>query len=80
MVEPKKGTKWPSNLPRFESRQQAIAVCKDLCKFQFMHRSEKRGKGDLVVSARDNQHAIPVYSKTQPKETFLTPPLGFKSS
>mmetsp|Transcript_31169 Transcript_31169/g.47162 ORF Transcript_31169/g.47162 Transcript_31169/m.47162 type:complete len:326 (+) Transcript_31169:63-1040(+) len=50
MVEPKKGTKWPSNLPRFESRQQAITVCKDLCKFQFMHRSEKRGKGDLVVS------------------------------
>merc|ERR1712232_352521 len=29
---------------------QAIAVCKDLCKLQFMHRSEKRGKGDLVVS------------------------------
>jgi hypothetical protein len=50
LVEPKKGTKWPAALPRFESRQAAIDVCKDLCKYQFMHRSEKRGKGDLVVS------------------------------
>ena len=49
LVEPKKGTKWPVDLPRFESRQAAIDVCKDLCKYQFMHRSEKRGKGDLVV-------------------------------
>mmetsp|Transcript_17133 Transcript_17133/g.23808 ORF Transcript_17133/g.23808 Transcript_17133/m.23808 type:complete len:322 (-) Transcript_17133:115-1080(-) len=50
MVEPKKGIKWPSKLPRFSSRPEAIAVCKDLCKYQFMHRSEKRGKGDLAVS------------------------------
>ena len=49
LVEPKKGTKWPLDLRRFESRQAAIDVCKDLCKYQFMHRSEKRGKGDLVV-------------------------------
>mmetsp|Transcript_37294 Transcript_37294/g.57254 ORF Transcript_37294/g.57254 Transcript_37294/m.57254 type:complete len:330 (+) Transcript_37294:58-1047(+) len=50
LVEPKKGTKWPGKLPRFKSRTEAIAVCKDLCKYQFMHRSEKRGKGDLTVS------------------------------
>jgi len=50
LVEPKKGTKWPSNLPRFENRTQAIAVCKDLCKFQYLHRSEKQGKGKLAVS------------------------------
>jgi len=50
LVEPKKGTKWPSNLPRFKTRADAISVCKDLCKYQFMHRSEKRGKGDLAVS------------------------------
>lgn len=50
LVEPKKGTKWPSNLPRFKTRQEAIAVCKDLCRYHFIHRSEKRGKGDLVVS------------------------------
>ena len=50
LVEPKKGTKWPKNLPKFKTRQEAIAVCKSLCKLQFMHRSEKRGKGDLVVS------------------------------
>lgn len=50
LVEPKKGTKWPSNLPRFKTRQEAIAVCKDLCRTQFIHRSEKRGKGDLIVS------------------------------
>jgi translocation protein SEC62 len=53
LLEPKKGIKWPSDLPRFESRQQAIDVCKDLCKYQFMHRSEKRGKGDLTVSVFD---------------------------
>ena len=52
MVEPKRGTKWPSNLPKFESREQAIGVCKDLCKYQFVHRSEKRGKGVLSVSLR----------------------------
>jgi translocation protein SEC62 len=49
LVEPKKGTKWPSKLPRFQSRSQAIAVCKDLCKYGFVHRSEKRGKGQLAV-------------------------------
>eukprot|EP00568_Trieres_chinensis_P005405 CAMPEP_0183309124 /NCGR_PEP_ID=MMETSP0160_2-20130417/24016_1 /TAXON_ID=2839 ORGANISM="Odontella Sinensis, Strain Grunow 1884" /NCGR_SAMPLE_ID=MMETSP0160_2 /ASSEMBLY_ACC=CAM_ASM_000250 /LENGTH=328 /DNA_ID=CAMNT_0025473091 /DNA_START=200 /DNA_END=1186 /DNA_ORIENTATION=- len=50
LVEPKKGAKWPSDLPRFKSRPEAIAVCKDLCRYQFIHRSEKRGKGDLIVS------------------------------
>eukprot|EP00550_Attheya_septentrionalis_P009811 CAMPEP_0198283682 /NCGR_PEP_ID=MMETSP1449-20131203/3253_1 /TAXON_ID=420275 /ORGANISM="Attheya septentrionalis, Strain CCMP2084" /LENGTH=328 /DNA_ID=CAMNT_0043980407 /DNA_START=23 /DNA_END=1009 /DNA_ORIENTATION=+ len=50
LVEPKKGTKWPTNLPKFTSREEAIEVCKDLCRLQFMHRSEKRGKGDLAVS------------------------------
>ena len=50
LVEPKKGTKWPPTLPRFKSRPEAIAVCKELCRYQFIHRSEKRGKGDLVVS------------------------------
>lgn len=50
MVEPKKGTKWPKNLPRFKTRQEAIAVCKELCNYQYMHRSVKRGKGDLVIS------------------------------
>ena len=50
MVEPKKGTKWPKNLPKFKNRTEAIAVCKELCNYQYMHRSIKRGKGDLVVS------------------------------
>lgn len=50
LVEPKKGTKWPKDLPKFATRHEAIAVCKDLCRYQFIHRSEKRGKGDLVVS------------------------------
>jgi translocation protein SEC62 len=50
MFEPKKGVKWPKKLPKFESRQDAIAVCKELCKHQFLLRSEKRGKGDLGVS------------------------------
>jgi len=50
LVEPKKGTKWPSNLPKFESRQDAVLVCKDLCKNQFLLRSEKRGKGELGMT------------------------------
>jgi len=50
MVEPKKGAKWPKGLPKFKTRQDAIAVCKELCNYQYMHRSEKRGKGDLVIS------------------------------
>lgn len=50
MVEPKKGAKWPKGLPKFKTRQEAIAVCKELCNYQYMHRSEKRGKGDLVIS------------------------------
>jgi translocation protein SEC62 len=49
LVEPKKGTKWPSKLPRFASRHEAIAVCNKLCKSQFLLRSEKRGKGELDV-------------------------------
>jgi len=51
LAEPKKGTKWPSNLPRFDSRTQAVAVCKDLVKLQFLIRSEKQGKGELGVRA-----------------------------
>lgn len=54
MVEPKKGTKWPKNLPKFKNRQEAIAVCKELCNYQYMHRSIKRGKGDLTIS-RDRE-------------------------
>lgn len=50
LVEPKKGTKWPKNLPRFDNRQDAIAVCKELCKLQFLLRCEKQGKGALGVS------------------------------
>lgn len=50
LVEPKKGSKWPKNLPRVKSRQEAIAICKELCRIQYIHRSEKRGKGDLVIS------------------------------
>lgn len=50
LVEPKKGTKWPKKLPRFENRQDAIAVCKELCNLQFLLRCERRGKGDLGVS------------------------------
>ena len=45
-----KGSKWPKNLPRFKERHEAIAVCKELCKLQFAHRSEKVGKGELTVS------------------------------
>lgn len=49
MVEPKKGTKWPKDLPKFKSRSEVIAVCKNLCSRQFMHRSEKVAKGELEV-------------------------------
>ena len=49
LVEPKKGTRWPKELPKFTSRQEAIGVCKDLCAGHFMHRSEKVGKGELEV-------------------------------
>ncbi|CAJ1943020.1 unnamed protein product [Cylindrotheca closterium] len=58
MVEPKPGTKWPSNLPRFESRQDAIAVCKELCNLHFILRCEKRGKGELgMIRMRDFDEA-----------------------
>jgi len=50
LLEPKKGSKWPKNLPRFKERHEAIAVCKELCRVQFIHRSEKTGKGELSVS------------------------------
>jgi len=50
LAEPKKGVKWPAKLPRVGSRLEAIAICKELCRYQFIHRSEKRGKGDLVIS------------------------------
>jgi len=49
LVEPKKGTKWPKELPKFNSRPDAIAICKDLCARQFIHRSEKVAKGELEV-------------------------------
>jgi len=50
LVEPKKGCKWPKKLPRFKERHEAIAVCKELCRLQFIHRSEKVGKGELEMS------------------------------
>ncbi len=49
LLEPKKGTKWPSNLPRFTNRQAAITVCKELCRCLYIMRSDKRGKGELEV-------------------------------
>lgn len=50
LAEPKKGTKWPSNLPRFGSRQEAALTCKELVKNTFIVRCEKHGKGELGVS------------------------------
>ena len=52
LSEPKKGTKWPDRLPRFASRQEAIAVCKELVKLEYIVRAEKRGKGELGVRVR----------------------------
>jgi hypothetical protein len=49
LVEPKKGTKWPTKLLRFQNRHDAIAICKELCKNQYLLRSEKCGKGELEV-------------------------------
>ena len=49
LVEPKKGTKWPNELPKFKNRPEAIAVCKELCNSQFIHRSEKVARGELEV-------------------------------
>jgi hypothetical protein len=51
LVEPKKGTKWPKELPRFSSRPDAIAVCKELCTLQYILRGEKVAKGELEVSS-----------------------------
>lgn len=50
MLEPRKDAKWPKKLPRIQSRQEAIAICKELCRIQFIHRSEKQGKGQLTMS------------------------------
>jgi len=50
LVGPKKGTKWPKELPKFKSRPEAIAVCKELCNSQYMHRSDKAARGELEVS------------------------------
>lgn len=58
LVEPKKGTKWPTNLPRFSSRLEAITACKVMCKNNFLLRSEKRGKGELGVSIDDFSFSI----------------------
>ena len=50
LVEPKKGTKWPKDLPKFETRADAIVVCSEFCKQQFLIRSEKVARGELQVS------------------------------
>eukprot|EP00594_Rhizosolenia_setigera_P019488 CAMPEP_0178962860 /NCGR_PEP_ID=MMETSP0789-20121207/14635_1 /TAXON_ID=3005 /ORGANISM="Rhizosolenia setigera, Strain CCMP 1694" /LENGTH=327 /DNA_ID=CAMNT_0020647129 /DNA_START=96 /DNA_END=1079 /DNA_ORIENTATION=- len=50
MVEPKKGTKWPKNLPKIKSRNEALEICKELCKIEYIHRSEKISKGKLAIS------------------------------
>mmetsp|Transcript_6655 Transcript_6655/g.16604 ORF Transcript_6655/g.16604 Transcript_6655/m.16604 type:complete len:326 (+) Transcript_6655:23-1000(+) len=49
LAEPKRGVKWPKDLPRFESRQEAIAVCRELCNLQFILRCDKQGKGELAM-------------------------------
>ena len=63
LSEPKKGTKWPKKLPQFGSRQEAVAVCKELVKATFLLRSEKRGKGELAVciSERINPNGSACY-------------------
>ena len=73
MMEPKKGVKWPKDLPRFKSRQEAIIVCKELCKEQFIHRSEKIGKGQLDVSTRMTTCGKNLVSNLQVFLTVLIP-------
>mmetsp|Transcript_546 Transcript_546/g.728 ORF Transcript_546/g.728 Transcript_546/m.728 type:complete len:333 (+) Transcript_546:276-1274(+) len=50
MFEPKKGTKWPVKLPRFENRQEVVLVCKTLIKEQFLVPADKVAKGELELS------------------------------
>jgi hypothetical protein len=86
MVEPKKGTKWPKELPKFTSRQEAIGVCKDLCAGHFMHRSEKVGKGELEVSylacfMRGIGILVPVFQCARENiwQQFIESPIGIMS-
>eukprot|EP00956_Cyclotella_meneghiniana_P011970 scaffold16889_cov63-Cyclotella_meneghiniana.AAC.2 len=69
MVEPKKGTRWPTELPKFKSRQEAIAVCKELCAGHYMHRSEKVGKGELELGFFAS--FVPLYSLERTKDGQL---------
>lgn len=76
MVEPKKGSKWPKNLPRLKERHEAIAVCKELCRLQFIHRSEKIGKGELTVSRQRDFDELGYYTwifeGSKGKKNFFT--------
>lgn len=76
MVEPKKGTKWPTNLPRFENRQDAIAVCRELCKIQYLLRAEKKGKGELNMSRirefDESGYFVWIYEGDKTKQHVMT--------
>lgn len=51
LVEPKQGTKWPSDLPRLSSRHEALRVCKGIYKGHYLVRvEESREAGVLGVS------------------------------
>jgi translocation protein SEC62 len=76
LAEPKRGTKWPKDLPRFESRRDAINVCKELCNLQFILRCEKQGKGELsMVRNREfdeSGYFTWIYEGNKLKSNFMT--------
>jgi len=72
LIEPTKGTKWPSKLPKIGSRPEAIAICKELCKLQFIHRSEKAGKGELEVGFQNKMLYVYFSIDSPPSLTGFT--------
>mmetsp|Transcript_20182 Transcript_20182/g.43575 ORF Transcript_20182/g.43575 Transcript_20182/m.43575 type:complete len:334 (-) Transcript_20182:92-1093(-) len=76
LFEPKKGTKWPDKLPRFENRQEVVAICKLLTKEQFIVQAEKVGKSELeLLSARTFQETgfyVWVYEGDKTKMYLMT--------
>jgi len=49
LVEPKKKTKWPTQLPKFSSRNEALKVCQALAEQNYIRKVDKTGKGEVKL-------------------------------
>tara|TARA_B110000971_G_C19808290_1_gene407585 strand:+ start:513 stop:758 length:246 start_codon:yes stop_codon:yes gene_type:complete len=75
LVIPKKG-RWDAKIPRVENREQALVICKELLKMEYIARVTKEDKGivslDRNTTFDEDGYFVWVYEGDTTKRSMMT--------